>query len=71
MVIALNGAALGLLAGESHAAQQTPDVYIAEFNAKLALDDGANSLEGPKLGAKTVDLCALDRKSTRLNSSHT
>ena len=50
------------MAAEAHAAQNAPDMHVAELNAELALDERADSFERPQLCAKAVGLRPLAQR---------
>lgn len=60
-IVALDGAPLGLLRAEAHAAQYAPDMYFAESDAIQALDERAHPLERPQLSTRAVRQCPLQQ----------
>lgn len=53
-LVALDGAALGLLRAESLGAQQAPDMHLTEAHPMQPLDEDVHSLERPQLSAEVV-----------------
>ena len=54
LLVALDGAALGLLHRKAQAAQDAPDLRLAELDAVALLDEDPHALECPEFGAKAV-----------------
>ena len=65
VLVALDGAALGLLDRETQAAEDAPDVRLAELDAVLPLDEYAHALERPQLGAEAMLGRALQQRSAQ------
>ena len=54
ILIALDGALVGLLRAKAQRAQDAPDLRLAEFDAVQPLDNHTDALERPQLGTKSV-----------------
>lgn len=54
ILVALDGATLGLLHREPQAAEDAPDLRLPELDPVQALDENAHTLERPQLGAEAV-----------------
>jgi hypothetical protein len=54
VLIAFDGAALGLLHREPQRAEDAPYLGLAELDAELALDESAHALERPQLRAEAM-----------------